>query len=62
LGFPSPAFSDWITSVRVLPVTLVEAGLVVIPAGGFSAAAPCSAALLALNGIAATSACVPSTF
>src|SRR5690349_8422313 len=61
-GFPSPSFSERITSLNVLAVTLADGGLAVAPRGGFDEAAPCSAALLGLKGMAATSSCVPSTF
>ena len=53
-----PAFSDSLLSVSVLPVAAGSDGALATPSGGTRARSPCSASLLALNGMCAASACV----
>ncbi len=60
---PLPVFAEALLSLSVLAPTSTDPGSTVAPTGGETALArPCSFALLALNGIAATSECVAAIF
>src|SRR5687768_13995525 len=61
-GLPLPTFSEALTSVSVLPVTIGCGGSTDCPCGGSRAASPNSAGLAALCGIDAATISVPAIF